>query len=104
MNEPNQKTYRSPFIPILLLALAIVCVLAFQSIQLVHEKENLANLRTAQDEPFAEAQRLRTQLDGIAGDTAALAQRGNENARRVVEELAKRGINIKPSGATAVGE
>ncbi len=87
------------FIPLLLFGAALLILLVFQTIQLNRERGNLQATITAQETPLQESQGLRTQLDGVAGDTARLAQQGNANAANVVAELAKRGININLQGA-----
>jgi hypothetical protein len=94
---------RSPFVPMLLLAAAVLAVLVFQATQLVRDRSNLQQLRANQQQPIAEAQSLRAQLDGVAADTARLAEQGNVNARKVIEELEKRGIKINPERAAAAG-
>jgi hypothetical protein len=102
--EQSAENARSPFIPLLLLASALVAMLGFQAYQLLDGRKNLQDLYSSQEEPYAEARRLRVQLDGIAGGTARLAEEGNANARRVVEELSKRGITVKPTAASGQAE
>ena len=51
---------------------------------------------------------LRTQFDGIAGDLAALAEAGNENAVKIREQLAAQGVQLRapaaPAAEAAAGE
>lgn len=93
MNEPNQN---SLFIPVLLLALALVVWFGFQSTELLRERNNLANLRTNQDVVHQSAQKMRNQLDALAAGTQKLASAGNKNAQTVVNALQQRGITINP--------
>lgn len=93
MSEPNRS---SVFIPVLLIALAVVVWSGFQSIQLFQERSNLANLRTSQDAMFQNARKMRDQLDALAAGTQKLANSGNKNAQAVVNALAQRGITINP--------
>ena len=95
-DNPRGGETRGPFIPMLLLALAVLVLLVFQTTQLYRTQDSLQQVWEGQQAPLEEAQRLRTQLDGIAAGTARLADRGNVNAKRVVEELRKRGITINP--------
>jgi F0F1-type ATP synthase membrane subunit b/b' len=90
---------RSPFVPMLLLAGAVLILLVFQTTQLYRDRDSLRELKESQEKPLEEAQRLRQQLDGVAADTARLAEKGNANAKLVVEELRKRGITINPNAA-----
>jgi hypothetical protein len=92
---------KSPFAPALLVALAVTAWFAFQTYQLVRERQQLAQLRTAQDGPVEAAAKVRASLDSVARATALLAYRGNANARVIVEELRRRGITINQPGAAA---
>ena len=84
--------------PSLLLAMALVAWLAFQSWQLVAERQQLGQLRLGQDPTVDAASKLRASLDAVASGTAKLADAGNSNARTIVEELRKRGITINSEG------
>jgi hypothetical protein len=86
----------SPFIPILILALSFVGWSGFQTAQLVLEKDNLAALRAGQDKPVEDSKKLRDGLDNLAKATLALSNRGNINARLIVDELRRRGVTINP--------
>lgn len=97
MNEPRQETL---FLPLLLLALALVVWFGFQALQLNSERSQLASLRSSQDTTFQNAQKMRAQLDSLAAGTQQLASAGNRNAQTVVQALQQRGITIN-SGAKA---
>ena len=89
---------RSAFVPTLLLAVAFVGWLAFQTVQLVRERQQLG-LASAGLEPQEQAAtKLRSSLDAVATSTAKLATEGNANARVIVEQLRKRGVTINPNG------
>lgn len=91
-----------PFVPILLLALAFLGWLLFQSTQLWNERTNLRNAWASQAQVVDNAAKMRAQLDGIASGAARLAQQGNPNAKLLVEELARRGVTINaPASAPA---
>lgn len=87
----------SAFLPILLVTCAITGLLLFQAWQLYVDRSQLAELRATQKPAFDEARRLQDQLEGMAADTAKLADEGNSNARLIVEALRSRGITIDPS-------
>lgn len=87
----------SAFLPILLVTCAITGLLLFQASQLYGDRSQLAELRAGQRPAYKEAQRLQDQLEGMAADTADLAEQGNANARLIVEALRSRGITIDPS-------
>ena len=89
----------SPFLPLLLLVIAGVAWPAFQCYQLIGERQTLVTINSNQNRQFEDSGKLRASLDGIARDTAMLANRGNANAKLIVDELARRGVTINPSSA-----
>ena len=89
----------SVFVPVLLMALAIVGWLAFQGAQLLRERQQLNELQTGLASQADAATTLRASLDAVATATAKLASEGNESARVIVEELRKRGVTINPQGS-----
>lgn len=100
MNEhPQQQT--SVFLPVLLIALALVIWFGFQASQLNQERAQLANLRSSQEATYQNAQKMRTQLDSLAAGTQTLASAGNKNAQTVVNALQQRGITINAEAKPA---
>ena len=89
------------FLPVLLIALAIVVGFGFQASQLYQERTNLANLRNNQETTFQNAQKMRGQLDALAAGTQKLASAGNKNAQTVVNALQQRGITINAEAKPA---
>lgn len=92
------------FVVLLLLSGTYVSQLAFTHVQLRSESEQLEAQFTQQTPQLESAQQLRKQFDGIAGDLAALADAGNENAVQIRDQLATQGIQLRaPSAAAAEG-
>jgi hypothetical protein len=89
-STPSRHAY-SPFVPLLLLAVALVTWFAFQSYQLINERQQLSLLHAAQDAQVEAAGKVRASLDTVAAATARLADSGNVNARILVAEQRKRG-------------
>jgi hypothetical protein len=94
---------RSPFLPLLLGALALVAWFGVQSWLLRGERSALQATHASQQQTVENAAKLRQSLDGIAADTQRLADTGNANARLLVEELRKRGVTINPNAAGMTG-
>ena len=88
-----------PFVPMLLLALAVVAWLAAQTWAQWADREQLAAAAAAIEPQAQNATKLRASLDAVATQTAKLAAEGNPTARVIVEELRKRGVTINPNGA-----
>lgn len=101
-NAPPIAAVRLPysaFYPLLLLGLAVLGWFAFQSWQLISERQQLQQFVAGQQPQVDNAGRLRASLDRLALSTRQLAQEGNPNARLLVEELQRRGVTINPTSA-----
>ena len=59
----------------------------------------LQNAIANQTPAVEEIEKVRKQLNGIASKTLQLAQQGNANAARIVEQLQAAGVNLNPSAA-----
>jgi hypothetical protein len=101
MSADGAEGPRSIFPPLLLLALSLLAMAGFQAYQLVLQQNNLQALRANQEPAVAESQRIRAQLQSITQGTADLAAAGNENAQRIIDELARQGITVTGSGSPA---
>ncbi len=94
----GQKTQTPPlqqasvFVPSLLVAIALLVMTGFQTIQLNRERDLMKTRITQQEEPLKESKTVRKQWDDIRGGTIELAQQGNPNAKRIVERLLKTGL------------
>jgi hypothetical protein len=98
--EPSEPAHRSRLkSAVMLLTIAFVLWMAFQTFQLGRERVALRRIRAAQEPTIQQAVNVRAQLDSIAKRTLELAQQGNRSAATIVEELAKRGVTIKPDAS-----
>lgn len=95
MSEAN----KSPFIPLLLLGLAVVLWFGFQASELFQERSRMQAAGVAQEETYAKARKMRGQLDAIAAGAQRLADQGNPGAISVINALKARGITINPTPA-----
>ena len=84
------------FLPLLIVAVTLVVQIFFQNGKIRQERDLLATQWAQQRDPMEEAQKLRNQLQSIAGATAVLAKEGNANAILIRDQLAAQGITIKP--------
>lgn len=89
-------------LPLALLSLAFLAAIGFQTVQLMHDHSNLANIYAGQESAVEQTARLRNLVDGFAGETASLAQQGNRPAKQVVETLRSQNITIRPPTTTSV--
>lgn len=100
----EHDTHYSAFAPLLLGLLTLAIWFGFQTLQLTKEKDNLATLKNNQTQIYGNAQKMRTQLDTLAAETAKLAAAGNPNATVLVNALKQRGITIDPNKSKPVAE
>lgn len=99
MSDGNDN--QNPFLPILLLAVAVVSWSGFQTTQLVIERSKLREAISSQEAQMDQSGKLRERLQSLAGRVAKLARDGNANATIVVEELRKRGITLQDGASAA---
>ena len=95
--EPVEK--RDSSLPLIITIVSVLVWFAFQTLQLVVERNNLTALKANFDSAMQESQKMQSQLQSLVSKTAELAQQGNPAAKAAVEELEKRGIPIKGAAA-----
>jgi hypothetical protein len=101
-DEPGslpEQARSDPWTAVVLLTIAVVAWLSFQTVQQIRERTALQNVRTAQEAALERAQKIRAQFDTITKKTLELAQQGNAGAALIVDELARRGVTITPSSS-----
>ncbi len=86
----------SIYIPVLIGLVALVGLLAFQGIELWQARSALSTQRESQNAAIEASQKMRQQLVTIATKTAELAQKGDPDAKAVVDAYAKRGLQFLP--------
>lgn len=89
-----RKSMRTLFVPLALLALALLIWVGFQAMQLTLERQRLVASLASQEGLVVNSRKLRASLDSLATETAKLAEQGNPNARLLVEQLRQRGVTI----------
>lgn len=99
MSEGNQNA----FLPLMLLAIAVIGWSGFQTTQLVIERGKLREAISGQEAQVDQSARLRERMDSLAGRIARLAKGGNANATIIIEELRKRGITLSDQPPPAAG-
>jgi hypothetical protein len=82
-------------LPLLLLALAFLGMLVFQTVEIVLDRGRIATARQNQEQSLSDGVKLRQQLATLTTRMAQLADGGNANAKAIVEQLRREGITIK---------
>lgn len=88
----------SPYLPMLLALVALFLYFAFQTVELVRARGQLAQLRAGQAAALNDGAKIRGQFDALAGGTALLAQQGNAEAKAIVAEFGRRGFTFRTPG------
>jgi hypothetical protein len=83
------------------LAVAFFLTVAFQTYELIAQHSNLIVARDGQEAPLEQAVQVREDTEALAGETAALADKGNANARQVVDAMRQQGIALRAPQAPA---
>ena len=86
-------------LPFILTLTALLIYFAFQTLQLLNERGNLAMVKSNQDGAIQEAQKVQAQFKTLVGKTSELAAQGHAGAKMVMEELLKRGVGAAPPDA-----
>ena len=79
---------------ITVLAIAFFLTVAFQAYELIAQHSNLVVMRNGQDAPLEQAVQIREDTEALAGETAVLADKGNANAKQVVDYMRQQGIAL----------
>jgi hypothetical protein len=95
-DEPPAQWPDGTKIHLALVTLALFVMVAFQSVQLIRERDNLEQMRTNQEPTIQEGLKLRKQLETLVNETARLAAAGDTSASAIIEELRQQGITVKP--------
>lgn len=93
----------SVYIPIVIGLVALVAFLGFQGIELLQARGVLRAQHEGQNNAMAASEKMRQQLLTIAGRTAELAQKGDPDAKAVVDAYAKRGLQFVPPPKSPAG-
>jgi hypothetical protein len=86
-------------LPVALQAIGFLTAISFQTVPLVRDRSNLANVYAGQQNAVEQTLHLRNSVDAFAGDTATLVQQGDSSAKQVVETLRSQNINVRPPAA-----
>src|SRR5206468_11354641 len=82
--EPTERSGSG--LPLILTIVSVFIWFAFQTVQLVLERNNLTALTANLETPMQESQKMQTQLQSLVTKTAELANQGRSEERRVGKE------------------
>ena len=96
LGQENDRAVSGLALSVILVAVSLFVLMAFETFQAVHDRGALADQRRAQEPTVQEAIKLRQQLETLAGQTAQLGAEGNEGAKTVVDQMKRQGVNLSP--------
>ena len=82
----------SVYIPVLIGLVALVGLLGFQCVELWQQRSTLHTQRDGQNSAIDASEKMRQQLATIALKTGDLAQKGDADAKAIVDAYSKRGL------------
>ncbi len=99
----NATTQNQLSLPVFVLAIAFFLLTGFQTQQIMIDHSALKRAYASQEEAVKQSKLLQDKLDAIATATLDLAEKGNKNARAIVDGMKARGVTINPKKAEAEG-
>ena len=100
--DPSPSEPQSPsgldagvFVILLLLVFAVAVQTSLGTLGLMQDRDSLTLQIEQQTATLNEAQKVRAQLEAVAGDTAILAEAGNQNAIQLRDFLAQQGLTLR---------
>ena len=92
--DSNGRAIGGWWLPVVLIALSLFALMAFETAYAVHDRQALADQKRSQEAVVQEGSKLRQQLETLASKTAQLAGGGDQGAKTVVEQMKRQGINL----------
>ena len=86
--------------PLSLVAFVLFLLLAFQTTQIVRDREALHQARLQQDKPLEEANKVQAQLEALALGTKKLAEKGDKDAQAIIDRMKQIGITVGGAAPT----
>ena len=102
-HHDSRLTQRQLLLPTSLLSLAVLLLLAFQTMHVIRDRDGMNIAKGQQEQAFQDSQRLQMQLDALLKGTQKLTDEGNKNTKVITERLKSIGIqvNLNPDQAQA---
>ena len=96
-DEPPLAAAPAPSnLPLIITLVALLIYFAFQTVQLLIERNNLSMVRSNQEATLQEAQKVQSQFKTLLTKTNELAEKGHAGARMVMEGLQRQGLGAAP--------
>jgi hypothetical protein len=84
-------------VPVAIMAITLAMTFAYQTSQILSDRDRLMAMEQQLSEPFAQSKKLNDQFGGLVRGTNLLAQEGNETAKQLASRLIELGILTAPT-------
>jgi hypothetical protein len=92
---PNGKiTLNQILLPVSLVAFVVFIMVAFQFTQILQDRGTMQQAKTQQQKPLEDAQRVDAQLNALAVGTLKLSEKGDKDAKAIIDRMKKLGITV----------
>ena len=81
-------------IALVLVVLSMLLLVTFQTVEVIHNRVNLEELREQQETPLQEAAKVKRQFDALAAGIVEMAAGGNAGAKSVIDEMRREGVAL----------
>lgn len=89
-----------PLLPFVITLVALLIYFAFNTLQSMVERSNLAAIKASQEAALQEAQKIQAQFKTLISKTSELAVQGHAGAKMVMEGLQSQGLGFAPESKT----
>lgn len=94
MNSEKKVTVGQLLVPVSLLSFIIMILFAFQTTQILRDRDALHETKGQQEKPIQDSQKLQAQLSALVLGTQKLSDQGDKNAKQVIDRLKELGITV----------
>lgn len=92
MSDDTKITISKVLLPLSILSFAVAMFFAFQTSQILRERDVLHEARGQQDKAFVESQKLQAQLSALVLGTQKLSEQGDKNVKEIADRLKEMGV------------
>jgi len=85
------------------LSLVLFSTLAFQTSQVLRDRDTLAQAKTQQDKPLEESRKVQAQVTALALGTKKLADGGDKDAATIIKRMEQAGVTVGGNPPAAAG-
>jgi hypothetical protein len=82
-------------LPVMLLSIAFTGFLVFQTTLLLSDRASMITAYGEQAKTLEQVEKVRTQVSALVKGVVDLSQKGNKNAKTIVNDMKKAGINFE---------